>query len=161
MALGFGTDPPPLDLKAFRQDKLASAVARGCFQPSPEAVTFGQEAGKSTIIDIGCFPTEGLEIHCPSFLLLRCLCFHILVSFLPCFFLIRFFHSVLLPTFLLSPYVSFLTLLASLLLFFQCLFSVLLLCSLSMKLILKRRKQGRYPVDDSGSAVPKLPKLYF
>jgi len=67
----------PLNLKAFRQGKLVSAVARGCFQRSPEAVTFGQEAGKNTIIDIGCFPIEGLEIHCLSFLLLRSLCFHI------------------------------------------------------------------------------------
>jgi hypothetical protein len=118
VALGFGTDPTPLDLKTFRQDKLASAVARGCFQRSPAAVTFGLEAGKNTIIDTGRFPTEGLEIHCPSFLLLRCLCFHILVSFLPCFFLIIFSPSVLLPTFPLSSYASFLTLLASLLVCF-------------------------------------------
>jgi hypothetical protein len=91
--LGLGLIHTPLDLKAFRQGKLASAVARGCFQRSPEAVTFGQEAGKNTIIDVGFFPTEGLEIHCPSFLLLRCLCFHISRS-LSCR---TFFLSVFLP----------------------------------------------------------------
>lgn len=81
----------PLDLKAFRQGKLASTLARGCFQRSPEAVTFGQEAGKNTIIAIGCFPTEGLEIHCPSVLLLRCLCFHISRFLSYCTFFLSFF----------------------------------------------------------------------
>lgn len=35
-----------LTLDLFRKDKFASAVARGCFQLSTEAVTFGQEAEK-------------------------------------------------------------------------------------------------------------------
>jgi hypothetical protein len=115
--------PPPLDLKAFRQGKLASAVARGCFQRSPEAVTFGQEAEKNTIIDVGCFPTEGLEIHCPSFLLLRCLCFHIsrFLSYRT-FFLFVFSFMFFFLLFFLSPYVSFLTLLASFLLAFLTVF---------------------------------------
>jgi len=151
----------PLNLKAFRQGKRVSAVARGCFQRSPEAVTFGQEAEKNTIIDTGCFPVEGLEIHCPSFLLLRFLCFHISRSLSYRTFFLSVFSFLFL---LLSSHRMFhflLSLLLYFLLFFQCLFSMFLLCFLSMKLILNRRKQGRCPIDDSVLAVPKLPKLCY
>jgi hypothetical protein len=161
--LGLGLIHTPLNLKAFRQGRLLSAVARGCFQRSPEAVTFGQEAGKNTIIDIGCFPIEGLEIHCPSFLLLRSLCFHIsrslsyrtffLSVFFPfcssCFFPLTVCFICYSPFFFTSFFSS------------SVFFSVSLLCSLRMKWILNRRKQGRCPIDDSVLAVSKLSKLCY
>jgi hypothetical protein len=75
-----------------------------------------RKQGKNIIIDIGYFAAEGLEIHCASFLLLRCLCFHIsLFLSYRTFFLSVFPFSVVVLKFFLSPRVSFLTVLASLL----------------------------------------------